>query len=215
MNTASHITEHNASIEEAIKTAAMKVFLKNGFKGARLQEIADLAGINRAMLHYYFRSKEKLFEMVFREVIMKMHVRLTDVLQSSLPVKEKILAFVEHFVLDGLANPDFDCFFVNEFAQHPELLDEIIFCKGREKPLLLFKREIEEANARGEIKADAHMLIMNMLSLCAFPFVAKNMFQSIFQIDNQQLEQLIRDRLVVIQKMLIDFISIAAPVQQQ
>ncbi len=207
MNTTNHTAEHSVNVEEAIKTAAMQVFLKNGFKGARLQEIADLAGINRAMLHYYFRSKEKLFEMVFKEVIMKMHVRLTNVLHSPLPVKEKILAFVENFVLDGLANPDFDSFFINEFAQHPELLHEIIFRNGQDKPLLHFKREIEEANARGEIKADANILIMNMLSLCAFPFVAKNMFKSVFQFDDQQLENIIRERLSVIQQMLIDSIE--------
>lgn len=207
MNITQPTVDNCINVESAIKTAARKVFLRDGLKGARLQEIADIAGINRAMLHYYFRSKEKLFEMVFSEVIEKMYGRLTDVLRSPLPVKEKILAFAENFVIDGLENPDFDCFFINEFAQHPELLKEILFCGGKEKPMQLFKKEIEEANARGEIKADANILIMNMISLCAFPFVAKNMFKSMFQLTDEQMETLIKQRLSVIQQMLIESVK--------
>lgn len=197
------------NVEASIKSAARKVFLRDGLKGARLQEIADIAGINRAMLHYYFRSKEKLFEMVFREVIEQMYGRLTTVLRSRLPIREKILAFAENFVFDGLKHPDYDSFFINEFAQHPELLQQIIFCNGKERPMQLFKKEIEEANARGEIKADANMLIMNMMSLCAFPFVAKNMFKSMFQLSDEQMEQLIKQRLSMIQQMLIESVKAA------
>ncbi|RFM27623.1 TetR/AcrR family transcriptional regulator [Deminuibacter soli] len=207
MNVTTPTAENCLNVEAAIKSAARKVFLRDGLKGARLQEIADIAGINRAMLHYYFRSKENLFEMVFKEVIEKMYGRLNTVLRSSLPIREKIVAFAENFVCDALENPDLDGFFINEFAQHPELLDQLIFCNGKDRPMLLFKKEIEEANARGEIKADATMLIMNMLSLCAFPFVAKNMFQRMFSLSEAQMEQLIKERLTMIQQMLLDSVK--------
>jgi AcrR family transcriptional regulator len=75
--------------EQKILEAARQVFLKKGWNGARMQEIADEAGINKALLHYYYRSKDKLFEAVFNEIFTQFITKVSLVLLSDAPVKEK------------------------------------------------------------------------------------------------------------------------------
>ena len=84
--------------EEKILEAARQVFLKKGMDGARMQEIADEAGINKALLHYYYRSKDKLFEAVFNEIFTQLIIKVSPVLLSNAPVKEKINLFIDSFI---------------------------------------------------------------------------------------------------------------------
>ena len=79
--------------EQKIKEAAKKVFIKKGLSGARMQDIADQAGINKALLHYYFRSKEKLFEIIFDESVQVLMPQLNSILEKDAPVLEKIKGF--------------------------------------------------------------------------------------------------------------------------
>ncbi|MBN9295891.1 MAG: TetR/AcrR family transcriptional regulator [Filimonas sp.] len=197
--------EINCNVEENIKQAAMDVFLKNGLKGARMQEIADMAGINRAMLHYYFGNKEKLFELIFSEVTCKMQKRLTKILLSKLPLKEKIETFIEHFIEDAIENPYFDVFFINEFTKHPALMHRILLTKEKETAFNHFKLEIETAVARKEIKpsVNADMVIMNMISLCAYPFIGKAMMQSVFHMTENEYKTFIKQRVPVVQEMVV------------
>ena len=81
--------------EAQILKAAREVFIAKGLDGARMQEIADHAGINKALLHYYFRTKEKLFEAVFREVASNLFPAMKQVLSAELGIKEKITFFVK------------------------------------------------------------------------------------------------------------------------
>src|SRR6185437_7301913 len=79
--------------EEKILDAAKKVFVTKGMAGARMQDIADEAGINKALLHYYFRSKEKLFEMIFAEAAEKLFPKINAIFESDVPLFEKIERF--------------------------------------------------------------------------------------------------------------------------
>ena len=86
------------STETQILNAARDVFYRKGLAGARMQEIADEAGINKAMLHYYFRSKDQLFEAIFKEGAMKIFPKISEYLQADLPLFEKITNFVENYI---------------------------------------------------------------------------------------------------------------------
>lgn len=91
--------------EELIIEAAKKIFVKRGLAGARMQDIADEAGINKAMLHYYYRNKEKLFEIVFNEAFSKVIGRLGNILNQPMPLEEKIRTLVEHYITNIAETP--------------------------------------------------------------------------------------------------------------
>jgi len=89
----------DATTEEKIVEAARTIFIKKGLSGARMQEIADEAGINKAMLHYYFRSKDMLFEMIFRQSAQKLFAKLNIIFDSDMSLFEKIEKFVGDYIM--------------------------------------------------------------------------------------------------------------------
>src|SRR5438874_9015673 len=98
-------TKKDENTEERILTAAKKVFLKEGMAGARMQDIADEAGINKALLHYYFHNKEKLFDVIFMEAAQKLFPKISFIFESDLPVLEKIEHFADEYITVILENP--------------------------------------------------------------------------------------------------------------
>ncbi len=84
--------------EQRILSAAKKVFINKGMTGARMQDIADAAGINKALLHYYFRSKEKLFETIFKEAVQGFLPRVNQIFESNKTIFEKIEMFCKEYI---------------------------------------------------------------------------------------------------------------------
>ena len=84
--------------EDRILEAAKTVFMKHGLYGARMQDIADTAGINKALLHYYFRSKEKLFDKVFEGALVKYFKQMDVFSDSSLPIKQRVFKYVDNII---------------------------------------------------------------------------------------------------------------------
>src|ERR1700730_16933908 len=106
--------------EERILTAAKKVFLKEGMAGARMQDIADEAGINKAMLHYYFRSKDKLFEKIFSELSRSFFPKLIMIFESDEGLFTKIQMFVTEYIDQMKQTPYLPIFVLNEVNRQPE-----------------------------------------------------------------------------------------------
>src|ERR1044072_5809634 len=102
------------STEEKIVTAAKKVFLAKGLAGARMQDIADEAGINKALVHYYFRNKEKLFEVIFTEAALKLFPKINIIFESDGTLFEKIRLFVAEYITVMSENPYLPMFVLNE-----------------------------------------------------------------------------------------------------
>jgi AcrR family transcriptional regulator len=194
--------------EELIIEAAKKIFVKRGLAGARMQDIADEAGINKAMLHYYYRSKDKLFEIVFNEAIGKVLGRLGTVLNQPMPMLEKIPAIVESYI-DGLMEaPYLPMFVLNEINQQPEMFIQRLKTQGSFPNILLFLKEIVEAGKQGQMKEVSPIqLLLNILSLCIFPFVARPMVQGILQLDNVQYNMIMEDRKKVITEVIFAWIK--------
>lgn len=164
------------SKEKAILEAAEREFLTKGFAGARTVSIAEAAGVTHAMLHYYFRTKEHLFERILDN---KMRMMGKSVLaafgQPGLPLVERIRGGVEqHF--DFIAdNPDLPRFIVNEVFSHPEryaaMQTRLSFMANR--LIVDLQRDLDAAAARGELETlDVRMLILDIISLNIFPFIA-------------------------------------------
>lgn len=165
------MTAQEHSTEELIFKAAQQVFLIRGFDGARMQEIADLAGINKALLHYYFRTKEKLFNFIFEKVISHMFPKILNILTTPGSLQVKIQVFVDTYIDFLMENPFLPMFILNElnrnYTKFTDILKEEI---KNVDPLYSFSIVLEEEINNGRIRPiDSKMLFINMLSLCIFP----------------------------------------------
>jgi AcrR family transcriptional regulator len=193
------------STEDKILSAARIVFTKKGLAGARMQDIADEAGINKALLHYYFRSKEKLFEKIFEEASAKMFEMMNKVIDDvSLNIFQKIEAFVEGHISTEIANPYIPAFLMNEAHQNPEFVEKFLKTKMILPQKLVM--QIQEAINLGQIKPmNPVQLFLSMMSLSAFPFVAKPLFQVGFDIPEEYFNALMEQR----KKHVVEFIMSA------
>lgn len=203
-------TELNKDIntEKRILESARKIFHIKGLSGARMQEIADEARINKAMLNYYFRSKDKLFEAVFREAAGDFFPKVFQMVSLEAPLFEKIEKFVDGYLTFLQNNRCVPGFIISELSQNPERLKEF-FLENKIKPPEKFLTEIKEAIERKEIiQIEPTMLILNILSLCIFPIVAKPIIETVFNINEEQYNQMIESRKKSIAQFVINAIKV-------
>ncbi|HWH62076.1 MAG TPA: TetR/AcrR family transcriptional regulator, partial [Ginsengibacter sp.] len=194
--------------EEKILAAAKKVFITKGMYGARMQDIADEAGINKALLHYYFRSKEKLFEVIFMEAAQKLFPKINSIFESDMPLFEKIETFTEEYITIISENPYLPLFVLNEINQDPETFLNKIWNKQKFPRPQKFLEQIEKEVKKGTIKriSPLHLLI-NLISMSVFPFVAKSMIQFTMGLDELQFRNVIEQRKKEVSKFIIDSIK--------
>jgi len=187
--------------ENQILAAAREVFIVKGFEGARMQEIADRAEINKALLHYYFRSKENLFDAVFSEVASHLFPAVRQLLESDLSIKEKIALFVKIYLKALQENPYIPAFVINTLNTNPERFLKYIRQSGI-NPMLLQEQIDHEVSGKliREIKAE-HLLV-NTLAMCLFPFVARPIIQNIFSMKDEEYQAYLESR----QTEIIDFV---------
>lgn len=187
------MTEEKES-EARIFEAAQKVFQRSGYSGARMQEIADEAGINKSMLHYYYRSKKKLFQAIFREGIRRFFPKIFEVLNSDLSIKPKITRLVETYYDIFESYPHLPRFIINEMYHHPEEFRKFIKSQGVHIPKKFAKQVNAEISAGNMIPIEVDQLIVNIVSLIVFPVIAKPMEQEVFGMDDEQFQQFIHRR---------------------
>jgi TetR/AcrR family transcriptional regulator len=194
------------STEDKILEAAKTVFVAKGMDGARMQEIADEAGINKALLHYYFRSKERLFEAIFSQIITYAFPKLTRVLQSDSAITSKIEQFIDAYIDILRKHPFIPGFIMKELSRDPSGLFKFVTKFGLD-PQPAFKN-IQEAMNRGEIiEMDPRHLAINVISMCVFPFAARPILSFVvFKDDKQALETFYAERSEVIKKFVINSI---------
>ena len=194
------------STEEKILNAAKEVFTKKGFAATRMQEIADVADINKGLLHYHFRSKNQLFRAVFDEAFDQFALLINKVFAADMPLFEKIEAFVNQYMDILIDNPALPSFVINELNQKGDaFVQDLMSRKNKPNPLPLIGQVQMEVQA-GRIRAvNPFHLVLNMLSMCAFPFIARPLFQGIAQVDDPTYLKLMENR----KQEIIDFIHSA------
>lgn len=184
----------NDSTEQKIFDAAHEVFMQKGMDGAKMQEIADRAGINKALLHYYYRSKEKLYEMVARAIIGRAVPIIREFLETDYPLEEKIKRFISFYVELIARNPFIPIFVISEMNKHPDRFIDTILPKELPKPDI-FLRQVEAEIAAGRIRpVKPQHLLVNMVSLCIFPFVAKPMVRIVLGMNAQEIKSFLDER---------------------
>lgn len=175
---------HQRDTEALFLQAAEREFLEKGYSGAKTTAIAQAAGVTHAMLHYYFRTKEKLFEKIVADKMDKLKRVIFGVIGNpDLPLRERLKQGVEqHF--DFIAeNPHLPRFIFNELHEHPERIDQVknSIASIAAKAITTLQNEIDRKAASGECRpVDARMLMLDIASLNLFPFIAAPLISSSF-----------------------------------
>lgn len=185
-----------------ILDAARTVFIRHGTAGARMQEIAEEAGVNQALLHYYFRSKERLSEAVFAETAGRLFPTIIGILGGDTPVGEKIDRTVETYIDTMSRSPFLPGYILSELHHHPERIPKLIgSVTGKSlsaslTPVLekLDKQLASEARKRRIRHISAQQFLVNLLSLCVFPFAARPMLRAAFDLDDDGFARMMSAR---------------------
>jgi TetR/AcrR family transcriptional regulator len=198
--------QKDESTKQRILEAARKVFLEKGMAGARMQDIANEAGINKALLHYYFTSKDMLFEQIFLHTSATFVPHLNGVIESEAPLFEKIEHICEDYISMLMRNPYMPLFLINEVnKQDGDFLKRMW---GKQKPnLTFFIQQVQSEVKKGNIKAihPAH-LYMNIMSMCVFPFLGKPMVQFMTKLSDKEFMMLMEERKKLVARFIIDSI---------
>lgn len=188
------VSKKETETEAKILEAARNVFIRNGYDGARMQAIADEAGYNKSMLHYYYRDKDKLFRAVFLNVATEIFPPLMSILSDDTPLLEKIPKVIKRYLDNLNRHPFMPLFMIHELQHRPDRIREMVeefHIKAPEK----FIRQVNEAVDCGEIiPIQPEQLFINIISLCVFPFVARHMVQFVLHLSEEDFEQLLKDR---------------------
>ncbi len=193
--------------ESVIFQAAIKVFQKKGLAGARMQEIADEAGINKSMLHYYFRTKDKLFLEVFRSSLREFIGGLHSILDQEGPWEESIRNLCGYYIEFISKNPDLPLFLINEMHQQPKEYLKLV--EGDQGILKTrFFKQLKAGMKKGEIrKADLAHLYVSLTSSIVFPFIGGPMIQRTVEISKENFPKFLKERNNFVSDMLIIYLK--------
>jgi AcrR family transcriptional regulator len=190
--------------EEKILQAAREVFQQKGYDGARMRDIADMANINKGLLHYYFRTKDALFEKIFGIAFQTMAAQANEIFSSDASLFDKIRTFTEKYIDLISRNEYLPRFVINEINRNPDQFIEHMQIRKKKPVIHVFIAQFEEEIAKGTIKAmDARQFCINMIALCIFPFVGRPMMQTILDIDHATYKQMMQKRKKEVAEFLI------------
>ncbi len=186
------------STKEKIILAAQQVFIRKGMDGARMQEIADEAGINKALLHYYFHSKEQLFKEVFYGILSQLIPGLIAIFKGGDPFLVKIEAIVNQYDTYMFGHPFLPQFVIREINRDPEQLSGFMSDQGLDFSLVegLVKKEVAMGNIR---PITFPHLFANVIGMIVMPYVGRPLFQrKLFRNDPVKYDQFLQERKAVI-----------------
>jgi len=181
--------------EERIKAAARKVFHQKGYAGTRTRDIAEEAGINHAMVNYYFRSKEKLFGIVMLETMTFFFKGVSTILNNeNTSLEEKIEQVVANYIDLLLEEPELPTFMFNEVRTNPEpFVANTPILQALEHSVLAL--QYAEAVAQGRItEPNLIHTVLNVISLVIFPFIAQPIFTALSRTNKEAYKALMLER---------------------
>ncbi len=191
----------NSSTEEKIKTAARKLFMQKGYVATKTRDIAKEADINLALLNYYFRSKEKLFQIIMMEHLQFFKQGIVPVINDkNTSLEEKFESFISSYIDLLIQQPDIPLFILNEIRNNPDqfmkigLRDELAksyFMKQLNKVLQSKSKSIEPFH-----------VMVSMMGLTVFPFIVSPMLKNVGKINQLQFNALMEERKTLIPKWM-------------
>jgi TetR/AcrR family transcriptional regulator len=196
------------STESTILEAAKKVFIGHGFDGTSMQQIANEAGINKSLLHYYFRNKEKLFAAVFSFAFRNFIPQVQEILNSDISIFIKIERIVSEYMDMLLKNEFIPAFILHEINRNPDGLYAIMQGTGLNPEIFVeqFAIEIDKGHIR---PVDPRHLIVNLIALCVFPIAARPLIQRVLFANNEiAYQQFLQERKSKVTEFIIQSIKV-------
>ncbi len=201
-------TKEQGTTESSILNAAKEIFERKGMAAARMQEIADEAGINKAMLHYYYRSKQLLFEAVFKSAFSMLAPQLNEIINADTSIFEKIRNFSTNYVAFVLKHPYLPNFIIQELNRNPDFVKKLI-AEKKFPNISKFKQQVNEKVEEGVIiPIKAEQLFINIISLNIFPFIGAPLLKGFVNVSDDTYKQLMEDRKTEIADFIINSIKI-------
>ena len=187
-------SQKEASTEERIKEAARKLFTQKGFAATRTRDIAEEAGLNLALLNYYFRSKQKLFDIImgenFRQFIQGISVNFLD---DKLTIDQRVERLVTAYIDFLTKFPDLPLFILNEIKGNPSKLAAQIREEIAPARSHVF-HQLHTAYKAGRINLDPFHLVANLVGLTVFPFAARPLLQRVNNVNDEQFAAYMQER---------------------
>ena len=185
----------NASTEEKIKEAARKVFSQKGYAATRTRDIAEESGYNLALINYYFRSKEKLFDIIVMEHIQLFINSISALLEDpQTTLFQKVELLVVHYIDMLMANPHLPAFVIAEIHTNPQrMLEKMAASRKNVESMIVHQWKQFAAEKKGKVPNPFHM-ILNIIGLTVFPFIANPLFRARAGIDQPQFNTLMTER---------------------
>lgn len=188
--------QQNKNVEQKIVDAAYQTFVENGYEGAKMRDIATRADINISMLHYYYRSKDNLFDIAFERAFQCVYGKILQVITSEASVQQKITEIVGIYIETLTENPRLPNFIFSEIAQNTEPKQR--FAKYRTKifdAMAVLKRQMDDEAEKGNIRQVNMMdFFMDIESVCMYPFLTRGLWQKIFDVNDADFNQMQQNR---------------------
>lgn len=198
--------ERDLSTETKIKEAAKRIFITNGFNGCTSREIAKEAGINVALLNYYFKSKGQLFDVIISSVLKDFTLSIIEVLKNNMSLVNKVRILIEKEYDFLSKHPEIPNFIINELGKKDKNFFECLDVATQFHNTNIFQ-EVLEAQASGEMrKIEFVSLMILVMSNCHFPFMAKPMIKTIHSLEDSQYNEYLMVHKQYVTEMLINYL---------
>lgn len=194
MTKTSNKTGIGTSTEEKIKEAARAVFTSKGYAATKVRDIAAEADINLSLVNYYFRSKEKLFQLIMAETIQKLFDKIQPIIYNeSTTVTEKLEDIARHYLDLLLENPDLPLFVVNEIMSGSNKLPQMtdngkLFLNSH------FAKQVINLQREGKIQFHPVNILMNLIGMIVFPFLARPLIFKSGALKAEEFRKIIEER---------------------
>lgn len=204
-------TPGHPSPEERILAAAAQEFAGNGFFGARTQAISDSAGVNKAMLHYYFRTKENLYAEVIRAAFQKILVRVGQAWMEPGPIERRVEKIVDSYMDHYERNPDFLRIILREVVDGGTRFRRIFREMEKNEPLFMGYKPLEfiekVAGELGLTRTEVVHFVVNLVGMCAFSFISPLLLETMIRFDVRDFEGYLRDRRAAVKAMALSYVK--------
>jgi len=203
------MTENDKHTEEKIFEAATEIFVEKGMDGARMQDIANHAGINKALLHYYYRTKDHLFNAVFEMIARKMFMKFAPVFDENISLENKIKFFFREHIAFMQQNPRLPGFIINEINRNPERIKKLLKnVDFKNLWLVLFEQHRDELDKYNISEDSIPQIMTSIAAISVFPFAARGIIETIFQTMGIDFDKYIEERKEFAADFIIKAISI-------
>ena len=181
--------------EQKIKEAAREIFQKKGFASTKTRDIAEAADVNLALLNYYYRSKELLFNKIMLEVMSAFMKSIFSIFQDEhTTLEQKLELIASKYINKVKSNPDIPNFLLNELRSRPEKFFQKIIEGKRFKGFYIYTQLVDQIGEERVKELNPIHIMMNLISLTLFPFVGKPMIRMVTGIDNAEFNEMMEER---------------------